>query len=274
MNHPSDTQHSDTLGIKRFFAAACLYMSFGLGAAAVELFAVLPTVIFSANRERRIHRVRKINQHAFKCFTKFGVWLGVFDVNFHNVDLLNRHGQLIIANHPSLLDVVFLLAQVPHANCVIKRSLLKNPFLALSVYFADYIRNDSEEKLLKQCANTLKNGETLIIFPEGTRTPRQRNYKFKRGASYVMLMSDCPVRPVYISCEPMSLGKREPWYVVPRRKIVYHIYACTQLDISAFRRRKQVRLTLQARQLTEWLSNWYHQKDAAVAVRARKNGGG
>lgn len=248
--------------IRRLVLTAFLYLVFGAGAG-VALVVVLPIVVFSAERRRRVHRVRWVIHHAFKSFTWFGSVLGVFDVSFINSALLAQPGQLIISNHPSLLDVVFLLGAIPNANCVVKKKLLRNPFLAVQVYFADYILNDMGEVLLERCIASLDRGESLIIFPAGTRTVCGQDYKFERGAAYLMLMANCPVRPVYISCKSASLGKKDPWYAVPERKITYCINVLAELDMVGIRQASQPRLPLKSRRVTRWLVDWYHRMDRA-----------
>ena len=252
--------------ILRLINTTFLYIMFGFFGLVVGLFAVLPVAIFLIDYERRIYVVRKINHYSFKLFTKSGIALGVFNVTFHNAELLTQRGQLIIANHPSLLDIVFLIGEVPHINCVVKKSVLMNPFLAMNVYFADYILNDDQEQLLKNCADKLKKGESLIIFPEGTRTTERQTNKFKRGAAYLMLMSNCPARPVHISCEPPSLGKHDRWYIVPEVKIVYHLRVFEELDITEFRDSDRDHLPLKARNLTKWLMDWYRKIDGTVVA--------
>ncbi|WP_245395071.1 hypothetical protein [methane-oxidizing endosymbiont of Gigantopelta aegis] len=42
-------------------------------------------------------------------------------------DKLNRPGQLIVANHPTLIDIVFLISRIPYACCIVKDSLWHNP---------------------------------------------------------------------------------------------------------------------------------------------------
>ena len=57
-------------------------------------------------------------------------WLrltGVISVRMEGFERLGRPGQLVLANHPSLLDVLFLVGYVPGINCVVKASLLGNP---------------------------------------------------------------------------------------------------------------------------------------------------
>ena len=65
---------------------------------------------------------------------------------------------------------VFLISFIKEANCVIKRGLYLNPFTIGVVMAARYISNADSDALIDDCAATLKAGNSLIIFPEGTRT--------------------------------------------------------------------------------------------------------
>ncbi len=246
---------------RRFTLTAFLYLAFGIGALLISIAMILPVVLVSRNRDSRVRRVRRINSFAFNLFSKSGTLLGVFDVSFVNGTRLSQPGQLIIANHPSLLDVVFLLGYIPNANCVVKKNLLTNPFLAMQVYFADYILNDEGETLLENCSSCLKKGESIIIFPEGTRTVKNQSYKFKRGAAYLMLATECMVRPVHISCDPPAMGKKDPWYVIPERKITYCLTVMAELNLSRIRGADQIRMPLKSRRLTKSLVEWYHSMD-------------
>ena len=183
---------------------------------------------------------------------------GVFDVVIRNQSALaDSGGEIIIANHPSLLDVVFLLAYTPNCNCVVKKNLLKNPFLAMQVYFANYILNDGGDDILQTCVDSLDKGESVIIFPEGTRTLDKHSLKFKRGAAYLMVCSKGAVRPIHITCEPSALGKYDPWYKIPARKIHYEISALEPINIQPLRNADHMGVPLKTRRLTRYLLNVY-----------------
>ncbi len=254
--------------IRRFLLTVVLYLIFAIGSLAVSLLLVFPAAVISRDQARRVKRVRQINRLAFKIFTRLGIVLGVFNVSFIDAWRLDLPGQLIIANHPSLLDVVFLLGRIPNANCVVKKKLLKNPFLAIQVYFADYIPNDDKKELLQNCVVSLERGESLIIFPEGTRTVKGQHYKFKRGAAHLMLMSNCPVRLVYISCHPSVLDKKTPWYMIPERKITYRFTVMAELDIMPIKQASHLGIPLKSRRLTMWLMRWYEAMDLGNVHRS------
>lgn len=88
---------------------------------------------------------------------------------------------MIIANHPSLIDVVFLIGLVRQANCVVKKSLWENPFTRGPLRSTEYISNDGSMDMLDAAAESLQNGQTLIIFPEARALNLVRRQPFIGG---------------------------------------------------------------------------------------------
>lgn len=141
-------------------------------------------------------------------------------------------GALIIANHPSLLDVVFLLARFRRANCIFKQSLIKNIFLAPAIRACNYIPNSQNEELLNSAKMVLKNGERLIVFPEGTRTKDE--IVFHKAASYIAVSAASELVLLSIKMQPRSLRKDEPWYYVPNSRVKYEFKELEKIDILNF----------------------------------------
>jgi 1-acyl-sn-glycerol-3-phosphate acyltransferase len=124
---------------------------------------------------------------------------------------------VIAANHPTLIDVVLLIARLPQADCVVKSAAWHNPFLRWVVAGAGYIRNDEGAALVETCVARVRQGRCLVLFPEGTRSPARSVAPLRRGAAHVALRARVPLIPVTITCEPPTLLKGDPWYRVPDR---------------------------------------------------------
>ena len=88
---------------------------------------------------------------------------------------------------------------------------------------ANHVPNDGGVEMIDRCAERLRSGGSLILFPEGTRTRRDRKLRFKAGAAAVAARTDSALLPVLIECEPLTLGKGEPWYAIPPRKPSFRI---------------------------------------------------
>ena len=93
---------------------------------------------------------RRLIGGVWKGFTRYLVWSGVLTVRFNGLEKLGRPGQLVLSNHPSLLDVVLLIGHVPEMNCIVKKDLLKNPSMKSQILAAGYIPNDESLEMMEE----------------------------------------------------------------------------------------------------------------------------
>ena len=132
--------------------------------------------------------------------------------------------KIIVANHPSLLDVVMLISLVPNADCIVNAYLKQH--ILTGVVTQLYILGSRElDDILNSCTESLNRGNCLIIFPEGTRTPRSGKSILKKGAARIALASGCNIVPVHIGGnDKFGLGKKDPWTGFnPAERYVYRI---------------------------------------------------
>lgn len=214
----------------RLVATGLSFALFGLGGLALRVLVFPLQRLLPGDAAARRRRARLAIRHTFRLLVRFMLRAGVIELDFKHADRLGRPGQLIIANHPSLLDVVLLVGYIPDANCVVKHKLAANPFTRGPVRNAGYITNDQSLDMLDRAAQALRAGETLLMFPEGTRTPLGSPPRFHRGACAIALRGAGIVTPVVIRMNPRSLTKGEPWWRVPNRRIRYSIEVGSDLD--------------------------------------------
>lgn len=161
--------------------------------------------------QRGIHRM-------FGAHTRLMEWLGIIEVRWIGAERLEGAGpRIVVANHPSLIDVVLIISRLPQADCIVARAVAENRWMRGSVQAADYIGNDSGVAVVREAARRLREGRTLVVFPEGTRSPESGLGRFQRGAAHIALASGLDMLPVEISVEPRMLMKGQPWYHVPPR---------------------------------------------------------
>ncbi len=165
------------------------------------LTAIWPFVRLVSGRDRADHAGSAILQRVFRCYLSVLHGLGLFRVRWKDVDALrNLRGEIVVANHPGLLDVVFLLAELPHAVCVMRGSLMRNPAFLGAAKMAGFIRNDRGAEMIRHCVEKLHAGGNLLIFPEGTRT-RQCNgvlNPFRAGFALAAVRSGAEVQCIVI----------------------------------------------------------------------------
>jgi 1-acyl-sn-glycerol-3-phosphate acyltransferase len=202
----------------RLFATGFSFFSFGVGGLILRVL-VFPVLNFLPSKgDQKRQRAQLSVHYSFYLFIGLMHRLGVMTYDIEGLEKLNKPGQLILANHPTLIDIVFIISRIPYANCIVKASLWRNPFIKGAVTNAGYISNGDSEKMIKECVAYLKAGGTLIIFPESTRTVPGQDYKFQRGAAHIALQANTTITPVTLDCSPSTLTKKEKWYQIPVRR--------------------------------------------------------
>ena len=219
----------------RLIGTALSFVIFGVGALVVGLV-LLPLVkLIPSSRARKRHRTRGVMRRAMRFFVGQMRTFGVMTYEFRGTERLGRPGQLIIANHPSLIDVAFLLGFTARANCVVKRGLWRNMFTRSAVSLAEYIPNEPTAEMIEIASAALAEGQTLIMFPEGTRTPLNGDISLHRGAANLALRAAQVLTPVYIRCEPRTLTKGAPWYRIPHRRVHYTLVVGEDVNLEPYR---------------------------------------
>nr|WP_282189075.1 lysophospholipid acyltransferase family protein [Azospirillum sp. SYSU D00513] len=186
--------------------------------------------------------------------------LRIIDLEVEGAERLRAgSGRMVVANHPTLLDVVLLMALLPRAQCIVKKELWDSPYLGGTVRGAGYIRNDLEpEALLEACRAAMAEGNDLIIFPEGTRTVPGEPMRFRRGFANVATFLEAQIQLVTITCQPLTLIKGEKWWQIPPRRPLFRVVVGDCLDV-----RDQLGCeyrSLAARKLVRSLEEYYVEK--------------
>lgn len=242
----------------RTLATGFCFVCFGLGGLLLSLTVLPLQKLFIRDEQRSKAAARRTVHRSFGFFLGLMRFTGIFNFDLSaRQHLAGVQGKIIIANHPSLIDVVALIAMIPNADCVVKAQLFRNPFMRGVISSTGYISNSDPDKLLDDCTASLKQGNNLIIFPEGTRSKPGQPLHFQRGAANIALRSGCAYIALQISCKPSTLTKEEHWYNVPRSKPTLAIHFLKAIDTAGYYNLSSP--SLAARQLTRDLQNYYQQ---------------
>ena len=192
----------------------------GGGLLAVTVFPLL-ALLPSHSHERTQYIIHRL----FRFYVALLQSSGLLNLSLKDTDQLKAAGgRIVIANHPSLLDVVLLISLIPRAQCVVKAALWLHPLLGPVMRRAGYIRNDLDtEQMAAACKAALDAGECLIIFPEGTRTEPGSLPHFRRGFANLAILTQATIQPVLITCIPPTLIKGEPWWRIPPQRPAFRL---------------------------------------------------
>ncbi len=159
---------------------------------------------------------RLVLLHRFTCFwASLYTWLNpVWRVHVDGRQRI-RHdvAYIMVANHQSLLDILVLFRLFVHFKWVSKIENFRVPCIGWNMSLNRYIKlrrgnRESVQRMMRACERTLKDGNSIMMFPEGTRSPDGRLRAFKPGAFELALSTRLPVLPIIIEGTADALPKR------------------------------------------------------------------
>ncbi|MBV6321009.1 lysophospholipid acyltransferase family protein [Duganella violaceipulchra] len=243
----------------RVFATGLSFLVFGISGLLLRVLVFPALNLVVRQPDKRVSAARTLIRWALRGYVDLMRGLGVLRYEIRGVEKLDRGGLLILANHPTLIDTVFLMAFVKNADCIVKGALWNNPFMRGPLRAAAFISNEGGPELVGDCIASLRRGNNLIVFPEGTRTPGSGVISMKRGAANIAVRGARDITPVLIRCEPATLAKGDKWWRVPPRRVLISIDVQDDLEVAAFTE-DGASDVMAARHLTEFLQNYFTGK--------------
>jgi len=192
-------------------------ISLGWNLIAMLLHPVLP-------RERALKLGRAAIARVYSICWHVASLTGMLKIESKVLDVLRDEPRLIVvANHPSMLDALILVARLPRSACIMKAELMSNVFLGAGARLARYIRNDSPRGMIRLAVEDLKQGGQLVIFPEGTRTTHEPINPFRPGVTLIAKLANAPIQTVFIDTDSPYLGKGWPLWRLPPLPMVFTV---------------------------------------------------
>lgn len=222
----------------RVFVKWFSFFFFGLNSVILGILILPPMRLFLHPKARFQKYGRRFVTFFFRVFVMIMHILGIVNLEPDDRKKYRRlSSKIIVANHPSLLDVVMLISLIPNADCIVNAYLKRN--ILGAVVRQLYIVNSSDlDNILFSCTETLKQGNCLLIFPEGTRTPRSgKKVILKKGAARISLASGCSIVPIHIGgTDKFGLGKKDPWTGFnPQERYIYRLTMGAEIDPENYR---------------------------------------
>lgn len=215
-----------------------LFLAFVVGTGALVIaFAIFPVIrIFVHPADRFRCTAQRFVSACFRFILFLLKITGLSDLVTESKEaFLNLHSKIVVANHPSILDTAIIIALIPNSTVIASEKYSRG--ILGGIIKACYIVNSLDfDELCRRCRETLDLGSNVLIFPEGTRTPRHGHNHFKKGAARIAKATGANIIPVLIAgSDKFGLGKHNPfWSFNPVEKLLYHVIMLKEIDISEY----------------------------------------
>ncbi|HVP66837.1 MAG TPA: lysophospholipid acyltransferase family protein [Anaeromyxobacteraceae bacterium] len=197
------------------------FASFFLGGALLG-WIVLPVVALTARSSAEgARRCRRIVRASWVLFHDLLRVFRVIDYDPRKVRVELPSGPcVVVANHPTLLDATAISAALPDLAIVAKTSMYRRPILGPLLRLCGFVEASDGSpfagaQTVTRCLSLLGAGVSVLVFPEGTRSPARGLGPFQAGAFQIAKRAGVPVLPLVVRCEPPTLLRGDAWYAVP-----------------------------------------------------------
>lgn len=220
--------------VLRVIGVALMFALFGLGCVLLAVWAGALRLTVS-DRARRTRLLRGHLSALSAGWIAIAIKSGGMSMpveHFRPCDLTSVAGTLVVANHPTIMDVILLWSQLPNACYVMKADIRKVPLLRPLIGPLDYLSNSDPEQLLEAAAARLRDGETLVVFPEATRTVPGKPMSFRLGAAEIALRAGADILPIAIHHDGSYLRKGQRWLDFPRARVDFGLSLGPRLSLN------------------------------------------
>lgn len=121
---------------------------------------------------------------------------------------------VIIANHQSFIDILLLLSTTPKIVMMTNSWVWNSPFFGWIVQYADFHHSaDGYEALAERLKERVSEGYSVVVFPEGTRSPDCKIQRFHKGAFYLAHLLKLDIVPMLIYGAGQVSAKKQGFYI-------------------------------------------------------------
>lgn len=206
---------------------------FALGAIIIG-FIIIPLSTFKFDENEKRKYCANVVHKSWNFFCKMLCAFHTIEIEI-NDELKNISQKVIVASHPSLLDIVILIGLIPNCLCIAKKELLKNPIMH-NIVKSLYIINDIELKeFQEETKKALESGFNIIIFPTGTRTLENEEIKIHKGAAQIAIYANEDIIPIKIETNYPLLTKNHFSLDAGTKQIKYTITRKNGIEINKYK---------------------------------------
>ena len=207
------------------------FLYFTIGCIVLNVIYVLLKFTFISDKRKR-SVFHYVIYYFIKIFLKSMYMVNTKYQNIKEIDF--NKPSVIISNHQSFVDILILLSLSPKIVMVTKGWVWKSPVFGRIVQYAGfYTIEEGYEKLVDSLYPLVKEGYSIVVFPEGTRSDDCEIKRFHKGAFYLAEKLQLEIKPLVIYGTGLISSKKQPFYIKKGEIIAKVIPNSTYSELSS-----------------------------------------
>lgn len=215
--------------LKRLILYASALFMFTVGAILLGIL-IFPTVkIFSKGEKDYKQRCAAIVNKLWCFLIKYLKLTQIIDFEYDK-KITKIENKIIVASHPSFIDIVLLIALIPNSLCLVKTSILNN-FIMRNIVKSLYITNDGTiDDFLAKSKKALDYGFNIIIFPTGKRVDEGEAVQIHKGAAKLSILTKKSIVPIKITTSEPFLTKNRSIFQIGKNIVKFKLEIAEEIN--------------------------------------------
>jgi len=237
--------------ILRAITLTLAFSVFGFGAIIISYILFPFITFFYKNEKEKLLKYSKIIHISWQFFCKYMRLTGVMDYDNEDFEKLKSiKNSIIIATHPSYIDVVIMLGAIPETTCFVAKRITQNFFMKNIVKTMFLISDDDVDKIVASSKKMLDCDFNILIFPSGKRHKIEEIPHLKKGAAHLAYKLKKDLIPVKIMPDFDFLQRNTSIYELGKKIPHYKIEILDTIKIDDFIKKYDDEITLK-KELTD-----------------------
>lgn len=207
---------------------------FGAGAVILRYSAMLIVLIFIKDRGKQLKICSNILRHVWKFYLLLLKICRLVQIKLNDKEKIkNIKGSIIVANHPSLLDIVILTALIPYTTCFAAEKNGRNIFFKSTADLLFIVKSGNIEEWIAKASKFAEQEFNIVIFPAGSRHAIDEHPRLHRGAALLAQKIEKNIEVLKIENSFDFLAKNKPAYRISKEPVKYTISYAGAIDVKA-----------------------------------------
>ena len=210
----------------------------GIGAVVLRYTAMIFPAVFIKDENKKIKTCSDILRKAWVFYLGILKLFRIAEIHIEDFDKIkNIKNSIIISTHPSLLDIVILIANIPYTTCFAAEKIGRNPFFRPMADLLFVLESRNIDEWLEKSMMFLNRGFNIVIFPMGSRHQLYEHPKIRKGAMLLAQKSGKNIVMLKIENDFDFLAKSRPAYRISRKIVSYKVSYLDEINTEELRKK-------------------------------------